>query len=42
MNIKIMHWGEDYAIVKIGTKEFTVSIELAKSLERQIKKSKKQ
>lgn len=40
MNIKIIHLGEDYAIIKVGTKEFEVSIELAQALKRQINRKK--
>lgn len=36
--MKITHWGEDYATLKVGTKEFEISIELAEAIERYIKK----
>lgn len=38
--IKIIHWGEDYATIKVGIKEFDVSIELAKAIERLNKRNK--
>lgn len=38
--IKVTHWGEDYATIKVGTKEFEVSIEIAKAIERQTKTAK--
>lgn len=40
--MKITHWGEDYALVKIGSKEFETGINLARALEREILRHEKE
>lgn len=34
--MKITHWGEDYATLRIGRRDFEISISLAKALSKQI------
>lgn len=36
MNIKVTHYGIDYATVEIGGREFEVEIALAKALEKEL------
>lgn len=36
-NIKVTHYGLDYATLNINGAEFEVSIELAKALEKELK-----
>jgi len=41
MSLKITHWGQDYATLKVGTKEFEISIGLGEAIERHIKRNAK-
>lgn len=36
MNIKVTHYGIDYATIEIGGQEFEVEIALAKALEKEL------
>lgn len=36
MNIKVTHYGLDYAYIEIGGREFEVEIALAKALEKEL------